>query len=217
MPPAHKYLSSLLIALLILLSARTATAQNAFCIPDSLISAIPELIRNPPLHPDTSYRHCQSCSEFGLETEAGQDIYYSTYAYLLEKKNTGRIAANQRDTLTKIFNNINGIYEDLEHSGSYYFHQYVRIPGYVEYSIYSWRHHRKTSPQKITKKQLLSDLRDEIARVTEESSDEFTSTSQIKTTRNRLQYEIDDLAKLIANPFYLQQAINFNQKYRLLE
>ncbi len=99
------------------------------------------LKENPELNeaviqpPDVAYAK-RGRSNDSYNSEVGQDTYYMLYGYFLKKKNVEKKYREQRKTLINIYNDINSIFQKIAHGGTYFGHQYSRILGYVEYSVY---------------------------------------------------------------------------------
>ena len=58
------------------------------------------------------------------------------YAYYRKKQNGEEKYESQREALLQLYHAINVIYEGLNYGGTFFGHQYKRIPAFVEYSIY---------------------------------------------------------------------------------
>jgi len=104
---------------------------------NDIIANFPILYSKYPSYPDQTYaaalEHPDTAHEFS--SEAGQDNFYLLYAYFLRQKNKGPELAGARDTLIRIFENINNLYGRLNHGGTYFGHQYNRLLGYAEYEV----------------------------------------------------------------------------------
>ena len=70
--------------------------------------------------------------------EVCKDDFFETYAYVLRSKDGIIKYKNERKKLIEMFRLINEIYNNLTGGGTYYGHQYRRILGYAEYSIYKY-------------------------------------------------------------------------------
>lgn len=89
-----------------------------------------------PPNPDDAYAkmQCHATQEdAGFNSEAGQDEYYLVYSYVLKRRDT--TYNPRRERLLKLYRAVNEIYGDLQHGGTYFGHQYNRIPAYVEYDL----------------------------------------------------------------------------------
>ncbi|HSZ86962.1 MAG TPA: hypothetical protein VK787_13095 [Puia sp.] len=106
-------------------------------------------------------------------SEIGQDEYYILYAYFLKKKNNKNNFEVRRNTLIKIYNDINEIFGMLSYGGTYFGHQGRRIIGYAEYSIYLYSQNEEDYKKKYDiskqKKFYINSLKQFI--VNEESAD----------------------------------------------
>ena len=63
-----------------------------------------------------------------FSSEVGQDNYYSLYAYFLMQRDSSPALIQRRDKLNKICQGINDMAAELARGGTYYAHQYNRIP-----------------------------------------------------------------------------------------
>ena len=97
-----------------------------------IIKSHPEINLYPPLHPDLAYQK----NNEGFISETGQDVYYTIYAYLLEKNNIN--AKQLRIKLIEAFHKVNNIHSIYKRGGSGFDHQKARITAYAEFYIYSY-------------------------------------------------------------------------------
>lgn len=100
----------------------------------------PVLVDTIPSDPNEAYvmSGCSSDKKgYRFGSEAGQDEFFVLYGYFLKLKNGEKKYQIQRERLIKIYRTINDIYGYLNYGGTYFGHQYKRITGFVEYSIYS--------------------------------------------------------------------------------
>jgi len=192
---------------------------------NDIVDNFPELTSLNTQNPDTAYYSkiwvdlVDSLGEkkhltFG--SEAGQDNYYILYAYFLKQKNGIAKYSVRRKKLFEIYNTLNSLFENLNYGGTYFGHQYSRIEGYAEFSIYWYRHYEDyfDRPYDITKqkefyigglKQLILD---------EEKIDNNTTGKKEKAERRRKLFEkVDNLEKQITDNFYLRMAQSFQSDY----
>lgn len=192
---------------------------------NDIVDNFPELTSSNTTHPDTAYysniwvdlvdssgnkRHLT----FG--SEAGQDEYYILYAYFLKQKNGIAKYSVRRKKLFEIYNTLNELFGILNYGGTYFGHQYSRIEGYAEFSIYWFRHYEDyfDRPYDITKqkqfyiaglKQLIKD---------EVNIDPYINGEIEKIKRrNDLSKLVDDLNSEITDNFYLRMAQSFQSDY----
>jgi len=177
------------------------------------------LIENPELnksefiqHPDITYygRANKNTLVFGSET--GQDNYYGVYAYFLKLKNGEKKYRQQRETLIKIYGDINSIYGQLTGGGTYFGHQYSRILGYAEYSI--WKAKDKdyyTRDYDISKQKALyiNALRQHIIDEIVANNNNGLTPKDKRKLQSTTFKTVDELDKLITNYFYLKMAQEF--------
>ncbi|MEZ2442256.1 hypothetical protein AB6805_11065 [Chitinophaga sp. RCC_12] len=103
----------------------------------SILKRNPVFMEKYPTSPAEAYANlwCHSIPEdarFG--GEAGQDEFYLLYSYFWKKKNVNQ--QQRRERLLRLYRYVNEIYGELHHGGTYFGHQYKRIPAYVEYDLY---------------------------------------------------------------------------------
>ncbi|KJS04627.1 MAG: hypothetical protein VR77_10965 [Flavobacteriales bacterium BRH_c54] len=179
---------------------------------NNIIDKHPEFFREYPGNPDQLYYNGNDREEFA--SEVGQDTYYILYAYFLKKKNGIDIYAKQRKKLIDIYSNINSLFGYFQYGGTYFGHQYSRILGYAEYSIYLLPKNKndieKTYNIKKQKQFYIKSLRQLI-------DDESTidnnylgnEDERIKRTK-KLNKIVDELDSLITDNFYLRRAQEFH-------
>ncbi|MDR2854222.1 MAG: hypothetical protein LBV31_02825 [Prevotellaceae bacterium] len=172
------------------------------------------------VNPDQVYYclfHCNTDNkknrEFG--SEAGQDAYYTLYAYFLKQKNGIDKYAQQRKKLIEIYSNINSLFGHFQYGGSYFGHQAQRILGYAEYAIYllSCAENNIEKTYSITKQKdlYIKSLRQLIE---DESEIDFETFGKEKIERNKeLNSIVDKLDKLITDNFYLRRAQEFQYRH----
>jgi hypothetical protein len=146
-----------------------------------------------------------------FESELGQDIYYAIYAHFLKKIHPYKKSAVRRQTLIKIYRDINNIFGRLAQGGTYFGHQYTRILADAEYSISSGEY-RDCDDEKqyaISKqKQLyINALKQQI---TDELNSDFEFLDKEKRKVKKELFEIvKELDNLISDKFYLESARTF--------
>lgn len=170
----------------------------------------PELYSEDPDEPDQLY----NCNFNDFLSEAQRDSYYVLYAYFLKQKNGVDNNKVMRKKLIDIYRNINSLFASLNHGGTYFGHQYKRILGYAEYSVYLNPYFKNMNEKTydITKqKELyiksLRQLIDDVSKIDDELGEE-------KIARNKeLNKIVDDLNKLIIDNFYLRRAQEFQYRH----
>ncbi|CAN5418920.1 hypothetical protein BH10BAC1_BH10BAC1_13330 [soil metagenome] len=173
----------------------------------------PEINDSLPLPPDMAY--VTNGDEIRFDSEVGQDEYYILYAYFLKNKNGEKKYQSQRKNLISIFRTINGIFQKLNHGGTYYGHQYTRIIGYAEYSIYSqidndnYKKEYDYKPQKqIYLKSLMQIIEDELR-----ADNDLSKTDKV-AVKKELTISVNNLDKLIKNYSDLRSTVKFqNENY----
>ncbi|NLR56841.1 hypothetical protein HGH93_01920 [Chitinophaga polysaccharea] len=104
---------------------------------NDILKRNPVFIEKYPSSPAEAYRSLEDPSVQGNDrfySEAGEDEFYLLYSYFLAKKNVKHHP--RRERLLKLYRYVNSIYGKLQHGGTYFGHQYSRIPAYVEYDLY---------------------------------------------------------------------------------
>ena len=109
----------------------------------------PELLRlsQEVLSAEKLYEKRSDLSEFG--GECGQDYYFELYALSLKEENDKK-AGQRAEEIQKIRANLNEIYMTLNEmfrlvvgGGTYFGHEYQRIPARTEYDIYRFLNDKK--------------------------------------------------------------------------
>lgn len=180
----------------------------------------PELTKGSPLTPDITYYLSESK---GYKTdykilgcEACKDGYYSLYAYFLKPRNGGEKYASQRETLVRLYRDINEIFSQLKHGGTYFGHQYTRILAYAEYSVYEYDYEVKNDELKKydvsgQKKQYINLLKKHIS---DEIDDDPESAPFQKTKFKKQLFEtVKDIDRLITEYFYLEKVQEFQYSH----
>jgi hypothetical protein len=178
---------------------------------NEIIDRHPELTEDYIQSPDYLY-NCNGIEE-KFSGEAGQDTYYLLYAYLLKNKNGDKKYSDIRRKLSDLYLNINSLFGHMEHGGTYFGHQYMRIPGYAEYSVYLYKQSEAYGISKtydITKQKELyiKSLRQLIS---DESSIDSNILGPEKIDRTKkLNKIVDDIDKAITNNYFLRRTQEFH-------
>jgi len=172
-----------------------------------------EFFNDYPQDPDQAYYCKADNAEFG--SEVGQDSYYVLYAYFLKQKNGADKYSQQRKKLIGIYSDINSLFQHFQYGGTYFGHQYSRILGYAEYSIYllpkSKEDVEKTYDITKQKEFYIRSLRQLIE---DESKIDNETLGKEKIERTKeLNKIVDDLDKLITDNFYLRRAQEFHYEH----
>jgi hypothetical protein len=182
---------------------------------NNIVDKHPEFFNDDfPRNPDVLY-YGSGEKDQDYVSEIGQDSYYTLYAYFLRQKNGISKYENQRKRLINIYLKINSLFQKLQYGGTYFGHQYARIPAYAEYSVYlySWDKDDINGTYAIPK---LKSLYIESLRqlIMDESKIDFETLGKQKIIRSKKLNEIvDSLDKLITNKFYLRSAQQFQYDY----
>lgn len=176
---------------------------------DEIIENHPEFFKEYPKDPDFSYY--SNDDTFNFDSEVGQDTYYTLYAYFLRQKNGGDVFSNERKQLIAIFRHINALFQSFEYGGTFFGHQYSRILGYAEYSIYLMPKEdsriKKTYDITKQKELYIKSLRQLIK---DESRIDNETLGKEKIEREKeLNKIVDKLNELITSNFYLRRAQEF--------
>ncbi|MDF2193448.1 hypothetical protein [Paraflavitalea sp. CAU 1676] len=192
---------------------------------NDIVDNFPELTSMNTKNPDTAYYSkiwvdlvdsSGNKKHLTFDSEAGQDEYYILYAYFLKQKNGIAKYSARRKKLFEIYYTLNSLFGNLNHGGTYFGHQYSRIEGYAEFSLYWFRRYEDyfDRPYDITKqkqfyiaglKQLIKD---------EVNIDPYINGEIEKIKRrNDLSKLVDDLNSEITDNFYLRMAQSFQSDY----
>lgn len=154
----------------------------------------PVFIEKYPSSPAEAYSSLGDSSVQGngrFYGEAGEDEFYLLYSYFLARKNISQ--RPRRDRLLKLYRGINSIYGALQHGGTYFGHQYSRIPAYVEYDLYRLDPADSTRIYKKMKSLYIDLFKEEIKSKIPGDHDIDHATEE------KLLKEIDELALLITD------------------
>jgi hypothetical protein len=124
--------------------------------------------------------------------------------------------ATQRQTLIRIYNNINAINSRLNFGGTYFGHQYSRIIGYAEYSIYLYsknpdyydRDYDLTNQKNLHVNSLRQFVKGELT-IKSRFNEGVISSENKKLLEKDLYGLIDEISNLITDNFYLKSAQSF--------
>lgn len=154
-------------------------------------------------------------------SEVGRDNFCLVYAYYLKQKNGEEKFKSERKKLLQLYRTVNGLYEGLNYSGTYYGHQHKRLYAAAEYSIYQLSvgkeyYEKKYNFQKqkdLYIKMLVQYVEDEESQNVDYQQDLLNSKQKACERAKKLQEKIDVLQKLTTNFFYLNQVQNFEITY----
>lgn len=185
-----------------------------------LLRSFPELNdSNSLLSPDETYAKRglegdhRPCDGDTYGCEQCQDTYYALYIYFL-KERCGRTAfGGKRDTLLRLYRDINSIEGQLDGGGTYFGHQYYRIFAYVEYSVYlfsvdSYDDFKRPYSILPQKKLYIQAIRQTI---TDELSVNFDIREKDKfALKKDLFKTVDEIDRLINSYYYLSMVKDFH-------
>jgi hypothetical protein len=183
---------------------------------NDIIDNFPELYEGVTSSPDTVYSKSSiwvdlvdsagNKDRLSFSSEAGQDEYYILYAYFLKHKNGIAKFSTRRKKLFEIYTTLNGLFGDLSYGGTYFGHQYSRIEGYAEFSVYWFAHYEDyfDRPYNIDKQKGFY-----IAGLKQLIKDEEKDAER----RNELFKSVNNLDKLITDNFYLRMAKSFQSDH----
>lgn len=147
---------------------------------------------------------------FSFGSETGQDDFYLVYAYYLKKLNGDEQYRTERETLIELYQTINGIYESLNYGGTFYGHQYKRLIGEAEYSIYLLSNNKDYYQKNYDfKKQKVNYLKSLIQYIEDEEGRNIENEIEAKRRAEKLEKKIDVIQRLATNYFYLNQVQKF--------
>jgi len=180
---------------------------------NQIVNNHPELFTNYSEEPDIKYYCNGDNKEFS--SEVGKDEYYVLYAYFLKQKNGIDKYAKHREKIIAIYTNINSLFQRFQYGGTYFGHQYARILGYAEYSVYlySERIDKFEKTYDITKQKELY-IKSLRQLIDDESKIDYETLGKEKTERNKeLNKIVDDINNLITDIFYLRRTQEFHYGY----
>jgi hypothetical protein len=189
---------------------------------NDIIDNFPELYDGNISNPDSTYSRGSIWADLvdsngyknhlSFSSEAGQDEYYILYAYFLKHKNGIAKFSLRRKKLIEIYETLNSLFGSLNYGGTYFGHQYSRIEGYAEFSVYWFRHYEDyfDRPYDISKQKgfYIAGLKQLI--LDEEKIDNNTTGKKQKAIRRKKLFgEVDNLNKMITDNFYLRMSQSF--------
>ena len=172
----------------------------------SILENHPEINLHPPLHPEIAYQN----NEKGFNSETGQDVYFTIYAYNLEKYNHNR--EQFRTKLIEAFHKVNSIHGLYKRGGSFFGHQKARITAYAEFDVYSYKNKKPTTEDfNINKEKFIERLKINFEKriVKMVNSTENTKALLLQ----EINIEISELEKLIDNDIILKAVRDFEQRH----
>lgn len=176
---------------------------------NKIIDKHAEFFEEHPNKPDQAYVKINDKEDFG--SEVGQDNYYTLYAYFLKQKNGEKKYEKERKNLIDIYLKINSLFQHFQYGGTYFGHQYSRILGYAEYSIYLMPKSKEDIEKtyNITRQKELY-IKSLHQLIEDESKIDFYTLGREKIKRNKkLNQIVDELNELITDNFYLRRAQEF--------
>jgi hypothetical protein len=192
---------------------------------NDIVDFFPELYDEYIGDPDYTYWHNKTYKDFinsdgeekhiGFSSEVGRDTYYELYAYFLKQRTTDPKFEKRRKNLITIYRNINEIFGHLQSGGTYFGHQYRRILGYAEYSIYRYsqrnddfiKNYDISKQKELYINSLKQIIKDEI------SDDNEIPSKYKKKSETELFKIVGKLDVLITDYFYLREARSFQYGY----
>jgi hypothetical protein len=180
---------------------------------NEIVDNHPEFFQEFTENPDQLYYNNNDKDGFG--SEVGQDSYYALYAYFLKQKNGVEEYSEQRKKIIDIYSKINSIFGHLQYGGTYFGHQYTRILGYAEYSIYLLPKDKNdfvktydiTKQKNLYIKSLYQLISDEI------NIDSNTFGKNKIERKNVINVFVNQIDSLITDNFYLQRAQEFQYSH----
>jgi hypothetical protein len=172
----------------------------------SILENHPEINLHPPLHPEIAYQN----NDKGFNSETGQDVYFTIYAYNLEKHNHNR--EQFRTKLIEAFHKVNSIHGLYKRGGSFFGHQKARITAYAEFDVYSYKNKKPTTEDfNINKEKFIERLKINFEKriVKMVNSTENTKALLLQ----EINIEISELEKLIDNDIILKAVRDFEQRH----
>lgn len=179
---------------------------------NKIIDSHPEFFDEIIQSPDINYRN----SGLGFSSEAGQDTYYTLYAYFLKQRNGIQKNTKHRKKLIKIYSNINSLFGYIAYGGTYFGHQQSRLVADAEYAVYlnpadnneNSKDQYDVSEQKKLYIQSLRQIIEDEVKIDPEA------TGQEKVERiKKMNVLVNELDHLITNLFYLRCAQHFHYEH----
>jgi hypothetical protein len=193
---------------------------------NEIVDNFPTLYETIPVKPEISYAQSGYFKDIpqkdgtkkhlSFGSEVGQDEYYILYSYFLKKQNQSHDLDTVRETLIGIFRDINDIFKILRNGGTFFGHQYSRISGHVEYSVYLHKkfqdYYTRLPDIKEQKKLYIKTLQQIILDEINADSDLYTQILKEKKKKVLVKY-VEHLNSLLSNNFYLKNAQEFQYSY----
>lgn len=184
---------------------------------NKVVDTHPELYNDNVSEPDINYLCGNNQDEFS--SEVGRDDYYMLYAYFLQQKNGISKYKERRKNTINIYTNINQLFGYINYGGTYFGHQYQRILGYAEYSVYSFdflkenlKNYDITKQKDLYIKSLKEIIKDEV-----ETDVELKLNGNYELRKKERYRElmpiIDSIETLITDFYYLRSAQEFHFRY----
>ena len=172
----------------------------------SIVENHAEINLYPPLHPDIAYQN----NNKGFSSETGQDVYFTIYAYYLEKNNHN--SEQLRTKLVEAFNKLNNIHGIYKRGGSFFGHQKARIAAYAEFSVYSYRDRKPNYEDfKKNKAKHIDSLKINFKKGIKKL---VNTPKKAKTLLfKEINLEISELEKMIDNDIVLEAVQDFEQRH----
>ena len=168
---------------------------------NQIVDNNPQFFEKSPYNPVTTF-HCNVGKDF--VSEAFIDKYFILYAFFLKQRNGIEKYKQQRKQLIDIYLNINSLFQHFSGGGSLYTHQYYRILGHAEYSVYKFQFSEPERYDISAQKELyIKSLRQLI-------EDEVDDNKEKPKRMKELNKIVDNLDKLITNKFYLREAQEYH-------
>ncbi len=138
------------------------------------------------------------------------------YAYFLKQKNGIAKYSVRRKKLLEIYDTLNSLFGNLNYGGTYFGHQYSRIEGYAEFSVYWFRHYEDyfDKTYNITKQKqfYIAGLKQLI--IDEVGIDNNLISENEKSKRRKELFKlVENLNKEITDNFYLRMAQSFQSNH----
>jgi hypothetical protein len=194
---------------------------------NNIVKHFPELTNKSPSSPNITYNYLSkiftswidslgNTQELSFAGEAGQDEYYQLYAYFLKRFNGDVNFKSARKNLVNVYYQINDICETLHRGGTFFGHQYYRIPAIAEYSIYLYKGSREDFVRKYNyskqKELFIASIRQLV--IDEESVNfDYVNSSKKKKRLKELLKSINNLDNLISDYFLLKSAQTYLSEY----
>lgn len=192
---------------------------------NDIVDNFPELTSMNPLPPDSAYNakiwvdvvdSAGAKQHISFSSEVGRDSYYILYAYFLKQKNGITKYAVRRKKLLEMYRTLNSIFGNLNYGGTYFGHQYARIEGYAEFSVYWYKHYEDffDRPYDISKQKAyyIGGLKQLIVDEVRNDVNTFGLKEKLEQ-QDKLFKKVDDLDRLITDNFYLRMAKSFQSDH----